>query len=193
MKENPKPEFQQKKGGLENVFFCATEMGMDNNNRVLDQIDKILALADSDHDGEALGALRMARRMLMREGLCFTDLVSSARRGNLMKPQSFFCPEQVRLEAQIDELSEEISAHIEQNQSLSGQVDFWRRRAFELEQMLAMNQAEANRWKEMARETAERLWDIGQMAQAEAFLSTEPLPETDDELFARPEPLKAVG
>lgn len=162
------------------------------NNRVLEQIDKVLALTESNHDGEALEALRTARRMLEREGLSFTDLVQAARRARLADHRALFSGTQGQLEAQMDLLHDEINAHIEQNQSLSGQIEFWKRRAFELEQMLSLNQAEAARWKEMARETAERLWDLGQMARADAFLSPDPAPE---DLMSNEElpPLKAAG
>jgi hypothetical protein len=155
------------------------------NQRPADQLEKVLALADSDHDGEALGALRMARKMLEREGLNFSLLAQAARRGQSLFSQPFFSGSQVQLEAKIDQLMDEIDAHVAQNSNLTSQIEFWRRRAFELEQMLSMNQAETARWKEMARETAERLWDLGQIARQEDFVSLDELPED--------EPLKATG
>lgn len=168
------------------------------NQRNAEQLAKVLALTDSDHDGEALGALRMARRLLEREGLSFTTLANVARRGQSVFSQPYFSAQQVQLEAKIDQLMDEIDAHVEQNNSLSGQIDFWRRRAFELEQMLSLNQAETARWKEMARETAERLWDLGQIAQSEASLAPGVVDETDvlsdlSDLTAEDEPLKATG
>lgn len=147
------------------------------NQRVSDQLEKVLALADSDHEGEALVALHTARRLLRREGMSFADLAQAARRGQSFFSQKFFSGSQVQLEAKIDQLMDEIDAHVEQNSSLSSQIDHWRRRAFELEQLLSMTQAETARWKEMARETAERLWDLGQLARAEAFLSADPVAE----------------
>ena len=64
--------------------------------------------------------------------------------------------------------------------------------------MLSLNQAETARWKEMARETAERLWDLGQIAQSQAALTPSALDETDvltdlSDLAAEDEPLKATG
>ena len=38
---------------------------------------KVLTLAGSDRDGEALSALRQARRMLAAAGLSFTDIAQS--------------------------------------------------------------------------------------------------------------------
>ncbi|HAX91624.1 MAG TPA: hypothetical protein DCY07_05375 [Rhodospirillaceae bacterium] len=159
------------------------------NEKVADQLDKVLALADSDQEGEALGALRMARRMLSRDGLTFSDLAQVAKRSSFSLSRKIFSPSTVQLEARIDQMHDELHAHVIQNQSLTEQIEVWRRRAFELEQLLSMNQAEAARWKEMARETAERLWDLGQMARADAFLSPDPLPEDD----VVDEPLKAAG
>lgn len=163
------------------------------DERILYQLDKVLALADSDHEGEALGALRMMRRILTRDNLSFADLVGAVRptlRARAAKP---FNADQVQWEAKLDQLHDEIDAHIMQNQSLSEQIEFWRRRSFELEQMLSLNQAETARWKEMARETAERLWDLGQMAKADAFFSPETpslaLEEEEDNV----QPLKATG
>lgn len=169
------------------------------NQRIVEQLEKVLALTDSDQDGEALGALRMARRLLEREGISFGDLAQVARRGQSVFTQPHFSSVQVQLEARIDQLMDEIDAHVEQNSSLSGQIEFWRKRAFELEQALVMNQAEANRWREMARETAERLWDLGQIAQSEAFVSAQAVPEEEilsdltDLVEEEVEPLKAAG
>lgn len=156
------------------------------------QLDKILALADSDHEGEALVALRMARQMLEREGLNFSDLAQAARRRSFSLRTSFFASNTHELEEKIDQLQDDIAAHVEQNESLSAQIEFWRRRAFELEQLLNLNQAETARWRDMARETAERLWDLGQIARAEAFLSDQPVAE-DDPLTEETQRLKAAG
>lgn len=164
------------------------------NEKVVDQLDKVLALADSDQEGEALGALRMARRILLRHGLAFSDLAQVARRSGLSSsPRGFFSPVNVQLEAKIDQLHDELSAHVDQNQNLTTQIEFWRKRAFDLEQMLTLNQAETARWKEMARETAERLWDLGQIAHEDAFLSKTPFDPDASFEEQEPEPLKAVG
>ncbi|MDD3181715.1 MAG: hypothetical protein PHD48_02780 [Alphaproteobacteria bacterium] len=168
------------------------------NQRIADQLEKILALTDSDHEGEALGALRMVRRLLEREGISFAALAQVARRGASVFSQPSFSGAQVQLEAKIDQLMDEIDAHVEQNSNLSSQIDTWRRRSFELEQMLAMNQSETTRWKEIARETAERLWDLGQIARSEAFVSPYEAPEDESlsdltDVADEEEPLKAAG
>ena len=48
------------------------------NRQILNKLDKVLALADSDHDGEALVAVRKARQMLSNDGLSFGDLARVA-------------------------------------------------------------------------------------------------------------------
>ncbi len=161
------------------------------SQRLGDQLDKIFALLDSNHEGEALGAMRMLGRILEREKLDFSDLAHAARKGNFSLARSFFSPSQVQLEAKIEQMHDDLKAHVAQNESLTTQIEFWKRRAFELEQLNNLNQAEAERWKEIARQTADRLWDMGQLTQAEAFSSDEPLPE--DDAVVQEEPLKEAG
>lgn len=136
----------------------------------MEQLEKILALVDSNQEGEALGALRMARRVLAKNGLSFRDLARAASKPGFTF-SSLFSGTQAQLEARIDQLQDDLSAHVEQNASLSVQLEFWRARAGELENSLNVAQAEAARWKNVARETAERLWDMGQMACAQAALA----------------------
>lgn len=148
----------------------------------MDQLEKVLALADSNHEGEALGALRMARRILAKNGLSFQDLARAAGRPGLSSlTTSFFSGSSWQLQSKIEQLQDDIDAHVEQNQSLSTQMEFWRHRAQELEQKLNLNQAETERWKQMARETADRLWELGQMAHAEAALAEVAMPEEEPE------------
>jgi hypothetical protein len=54
------------------------------------------------------------------------------------------------------------------------QLDFWRRRACDLEQSSSQAVQEAERWKTLARETAERLWDIGNGINNDEFSSPVP-------------------
>jgi DNA repair ATPase RecN len=46
-----------------------------------DKLSKILSLAGSDSDGEALAALRRAQAQLAAHGMSFTDLAERLRRG----------------------------------------------------------------------------------------------------------------
>lgn len=141
------------------------------SHAVFSQLEKVIALADSSHEGEALGALRMARRMMQREGLTFLDLATAARKSQFSMTRSLFSGSQGQWEEKANRMQEEIHTHASQIESLNSQVEFWRKRAFEIEQALNLNRGETERWKEMARETAERMWDLGQIARADAALS----------------------
>ena len=144
------------------------------------QLNKIFALIESNHEGEALGAMRMLRRVLNKEGLTIADLARVAQKNDFSLTRSFFSPSQVRLEARIEQLQEDLKALVSQNENLTTQIEFWRRRSFEVEQMMNVHKAEAERWRQMARETAEKLWDVGKLAQADAFMAKEAMPEDDD-------------
>ncbi len=138
------------------------------NQRRVEQLDKVLALVDSSHEGEAIGAVRMARRMLSRDGLSFGDLArAAANRSRFSLPRTFFSGQNMHLEAQIAQLQQKINDMVGDNQSLATQIDFWRRRAYEMEQQLNLSQSDAQRWKQLARETAEKLWDISRLAGAD--------------------------
>ena len=50
-----------------------------NSRLDIEKFDKILALASSDRDGEALAALRKARSMLNEAGLSFRDIASAPK------------------------------------------------------------------------------------------------------------------
>jgi len=140
------------------------------NQRRVEQLDKVLALVDSAHEGEAVGAVRIARKMLSRDGLSFGDLARAASsRSRFSLSRSFFSGQHVHLEAQIAQLQQQVNDLISDNQSLATQIDFWRRRAFEMEQQLNLSQSDAQRWKQLARETAEKLWDISQLANPAEF------------------------
>ena len=152
------------------------------NERPREQLDKILALADSSHDGEAVVAVRMARQMLSRDGLSFGDLAraaSSRQKVSEKTPSvfSFLSGPKEHLEAQIYHLRQQVTDMQAQMQTQDLQLDFWKRRAMDLEQSSYQAHNEAERWKKLARETAERLWDIGQSVNNEEFVATEPLSE----------------
>jgi hypothetical protein len=50
-----------------------------NSRLDIEKFDKILALASSDRDGEALAALRKARHMLNEAGLTFRDIATAPK------------------------------------------------------------------------------------------------------------------
>jgi hypothetical protein len=122
---------------------------------------KVLALADSDHQGEAQSALRAARIMLARVGLTFRDLAAIARQtgANLTLPPvepPAAPPVQVATNGSGDE-------------ALRRQLRDLETRVQDLEFALTRQRAElvrqrqeTKRWHKLAQDTAEKLWDVGQ-------------------------------
>jgi hypothetical protein len=134
---------------------------------LMTQLDKVLALADSSHDGEALVAVRKARQLLSRDGLCFGDLArAAAHKPRINLPFGLFSNQQmVALETEILRLRQELGDARNEKDAQEFQADLWRQRAAELEQKLNVSQAEAERWRQLARDTVEKLWDLGQTVQ----------------------------
>ncbi|MDD3287812.1 MAG: hypothetical protein PHX43_02230 [Alphaproteobacteria bacterium] len=144
-------------------------------DHAVEQLDKVLALADSSHEGEAVGAVRMARQMLSRDGLNFSDLARAASsRSRFTLPLSIFSGQQVHLESQIARLQQQVYDLQTEQQSQQTQIEFWRRRAMDLEQQLNLSISDAQRWRQLARDTVEKLWDAGQsIHKAEDAVATE--------------------
>jgi len=142
------------------------------NEQLNEQLDKILALADSTHDSEALVAVRKARQVLSRGGLNFSDLARAASHSRHVQSKSpgvfsFLSGQREHLESQILHLRQQVEDMQAQMQSQDLQLDFWRRRAADLEQSGVQAHSDAERWKNLARETANRLWDMGHSMQIE--------------------------
>ncbi len=135
----------------------------------------------------------MARQLLERDGLSFGDLAKAAshERSRFPFSRALFSGQVVHLEAQIAQLQQLVNDLKTDNQNHATQVDFWRRRAFEMEQQLNITQSDAQRWKQLARETAEKLWDISQLAHA-AIPTTESGDAKASESSTNTEPPEAV-
>jgi SMC interacting uncharacterized protein involved in chromosome segregation len=150
------------------------------DKRMPEQLDKILALADSNHEGEAVVAVRKARQMLSRDGLSFGDLARAVSCHTRIKSPgvlSFLSGGQEYMESQINHLKQQVDDLKSELQTQDFQLDFWRRRAFDLEQSSKSAQSDAIRWKQLASDTADRLWDIGRSIGCEEFMTSEPTPE----------------
>ncbi|HYD69031.1 hypothetical protein [Azospirillum sp.] len=122
------------------------------------KLAKVLAMAESEHQGEALSALRAARIMLSRAGLTFRDLANAAARPAPdpeppptppQPPVTPPPPDQVvlGLRRQVGDLEREVAALKRQLEKASGDME--------------KQKEEADRWRTLARETAEKLWDLG--------------------------------
>jgi hypothetical protein len=127
--------------------------------RVMDpeKFAKVLALAESEHHGEAQSALRAARIMLARAGLSFRDLAAMARQREPHKEPPR--PEPPPAASPADGVESE---------TLRRQIRTLEQRVQEMDQALARERGElarqrleTKRWHQLARETAEQLWDVG--------------------------------
>lgn len=152
------------------------------NERIPEQLDKILAMADSIHDGEAVVAVRKARQMLSRGGLSFGDLARAASSSAMLKSSSvfsFISGGREYMEAQLHHLHQQVDDLQGQLQTQDLQLDFWRRRAMELEQSSQHALSEADKWKKLASETADRLWEIGRSVGGEEFAVKGSMPKAN--------------
>lgn len=144
-----------------------------------EQLDKILALADSSHDGEAVGAVRMARQMLSRDGLSFSDLARAAT----LKPRfpftsPLFYSSMPNFEAKLTALQLQCDELCQENAVLRQQLAQSQRRNQEMEQNLSLTQSDARRWKQLASDTVEKLWEIGRELKSQEFDADSPAPAT---------------
>jgi chromosome segregation ATPase len=142
-------------------------MAFHMSKHVTTQLDKVLALADSNHDGEALVAVRKARQMLSREGLRFSDLARAAsQKPRVNLPFGFLSSQNsANLEMEISQLRQELEDLRREKNAAEARTDNWRQRASELEKKLNLSLADAQRWQQLARETVEKLWDLSQSAE----------------------------
>lgn len=135
-------------------------MNIINRTRLL----KVLALADSSHDGEALAAVRVARQLLAQEGLSFADITK------VTPPLSAVLPNtqqdntaRVRgLETQVADLQMRLLEAQRQLQERNVALVAANTRVHQLENNAGRAQSEVEKWRNLARETANKLWDIGQ-------------------------------
>lgn len=112
----------------------------------VEKLAKVLALADSAAEGEALAAVRTARQLLARAGLSFRDLAEIA--GLAAAPARPLSLSPHRPEADIAALRQRLH-------ELEG-------RNRELQRQLEGQTRETERWRRLARDTVERLWEVGQ-------------------------------
>ncbi len=144
-----------------------------------EQLDKILALADSNHEGEAVVAVRKAREMLLRDGLSFGDLarIASSRSHSKGGVFAFMSGQREYMETQLYHLRQQLDDMQAQMQTQDLQLDFWRRRAIDLEQKMQHVQSEAEKWRKLAGDTTNRLWDLGRSLGLDEFAEKESMPE----------------
>jgi hypothetical protein len=144
------------------------------NVQATNQLDKVLALADSGHEAEAVVAVRKARQILSRDGLNFSDLARAAqKRPGINRALSMFSGAQMHLETQLVQMRQQLDDVQADMQAQTFQIEFWQRRAADMELQCQAARAEAERWRQLARETVEKLWDLGQGTVADEVVLPE--------------------
>lgn len=125
-----------------------------------DKLAKVLAMAESEHQGEAQSALRAARIMLARAGMTFKDLAQGARPVHKAAPPSAEAPppDPPARTPPPDVLVQGLRRQVG---SLENEVDSLRRQLDRATEEADRQREEADRWRVLARETAEKLWDLG--------------------------------
>jgi chromosome segregation ATPase len=91
---------------------------------------------------------------------------------------SFLAGQRDHLESQVHYLRQQVDDLSAQLQTQELQLDFWRRRAVDLEQSATHATSEAERWKKLASDTADQLWEFGQSMGGEDFIAKAPMPDT---------------
>lgn len=124
-----------------------------------DKFAKVLALAESDHPGEALSALRAARVMLTRAGLNFRDLAAPAKQTDPFPVQ----PAQAPAEAVPATAADRRIIH-----EMETKLRLLERTVERQQGELDRQRLEADRWRRLAQETADRLWDLGKALDSKA-------------------------
>ena len=143
------------------------------NPQLHSQLDKILALADSAHDGEAVVAVRKARQVLSNNGLNFSDLARAASHRPRSISLPFFHADTVALEMENTMLRQQVSSLKADVQMMTNEIHALRQKNSDLEHRSSTSQSEAKRWRQMARDTVEKLYDLGQSIRED-----DPLMET---------------
>jgi hypothetical protein len=138
------------------------------NRQILNKLDKVLALADSDQNGEALAAVRMARELLKHDGLSFGDLarVASQTPRPENRPVGVFTGTRTSLENELIGLRQRLEVLQAEMRTQDVDVQHWRQRAGHFEQQLSEAREETRRWRQLARDTVEKLWDLSLAVQA---------------------------
>jgi hypothetical protein len=152
------------------------------DQRSSDQLDKVIAMADSSHEGEAVVAVRKARQLLLKGGLSFGDLAKAAINHRSHSP-TFPSPsytamsgQQMHLEAQVLKMRARMDELQASLRIKNTQLEFWRGRALGLETTLHHKRTEAESWKKLAQNTVDKLWELGQSLRSDEFAKSEPVP-----------------
>jgi len=141
------------------------------NDNVQARLLKILALADSSHDGEAVAAVRMAKQLLAQQGKSFADLARGMV-GVLPVLRDDSATLRV-MEMRVTDLQRRLQEAQQQVQERGTALAAVNYRVQQLEQSATRAQTEVEKWRNLARDTANKLWDIGQQIAEDRATSHE--------------------
>lgn len=136
----------------------------------IERLIKVLALTDSDQDGEALAALRQARQMLFAHGLSLTDLAATLaaspaprqKRAEIDITRGLMKAYETRLAA-LEAENRRLQKDLVQAERA---IARWRELAESTNRDSTKYQAAADKWRALARHTADHLWELGQQLQS---------------------------
>jgi flagellar biosynthesis chaperone FliJ len=135
----------------------------------LDKLSKVLALADSAQDGEAMAALRAARKLLHHDGINLSDILQSALAQKRLEKTNLLQNEFVTvrggaaaiLQREVLHLQAQLRDCKNQLQEKKSEAQHWRAIAEAKTRQLSKAHAERDHWYALARQAANTLWDVG--------------------------------
>jgi len=129
---------------------------------------KVLALAASKHDGEALSAIRAAQIILARQGMTLQDLARTAPDRTSVERPPAPAPEPDPYRSTVADPDRVITILRRKADELRQSVDDLTRRLQQQTTESDRHRHEADHWRALARETADRLWDLGKALEAQS-------------------------
>ncbi|MDX1921738.1 MAG: hypothetical protein SFW65_01225 [Alphaproteobacteria bacterium] len=130
------------------------------SSNALDKLSKVLALADSGHDGEALAALRAARTMLHSDGLNLSNVLQTAiadRRHEVVQVRggvvASLQKEVVQLQFQIAKMQRDLREQ-------QAETQYWKKHAEEANRKLKKLNVDADLRQRRLAEAAANLAEI---------------------------------
>ncbi len=131
---------------------------------------KVLALAESSQDGEALAALRAAQQLLAAHGLTLEDVAAAYGLALTGRPRARHEIDASRglvkaMQARLAATEYEIEALRKDLDYATRLAERWKTVAENGMRDTARHQAAADKWRALARDTADHLWDLGRQLQ----------------------------
>ncbi len=132
----------------------------------LEKLSKVLALADSGHDGEAMAALRAARNMLTSDGMSLSHVLQSAiaeRRHEVVQVRggvvTSLQKEVIHLQTQLAKTQRDLREQITETQH-------WKRQAEDNARKLKKQAVDVDLRQRRLNEAARNLADIAKSIEA---------------------------